>query len=302
MKKTRLLEIIREEISYALNENYNNSIEEEQLNEIPFIDSPIDITLKNPEKGPNPENIENNALQQAINNAVKVLKQENSDISDSELISTIMKSNTPKNLKGDKFSPEVTNALKGIRDVISKQEDIFNNKDILKSLMGSKGLDTKAVEIIGKYLDNSKSFTDKLGKGQTETAIEKALGKKDTKNQPLFSPPTTTDKKSETPKAEKSAKKSEAPKAEPMDDEDAEALKLAGSDETAKELGSAASVSNNPDHKRILNGLRNKVKKAKGGELSDEDMKLSLNIINKAKDKYKFTPTEVDQLRATIGL
>ena len=61
MKKSRLLEIIREEISYALNENYNNSTEEGQLNEIPFIDSPIDITLKNPQKEPNPGNIEDNA-------------------------------------------------------------------------------------------------------------------------------------------------------------------------------------------------------------------------------------------------
>jgi hypothetical protein len=46
MKKTRLLEIIREEISYALNENYNNSIEEEQLNEFAKIAGPIESALE----------------------------------------------------------------------------------------------------------------------------------------------------------------------------------------------------------------------------------------------------------------
>jgi hypothetical protein len=31
-------------------------------------------------------------------------------------------------------------------------------------------------------------------------------------------------------------------------------------------------------------------------------MKLAINIINTAKDKYKFNATQVDSLRADIGL
>jgi len=277
--------------------SYGSSIEEEQLNEIPFIDSPIDITLKNPEKDPNPENIEDNALQQAINNAVKVLKQENSDISDSELISTIMKSNTPKNLEGGKFSPKVTNALKGIRDVILKQDYIFNNDKILKSLMGSKGLDPKAIEIIGKYIDGSKSFANKLGKNQTVTAIEKALGKKDTKNQSLFTSSTTPNKKSEAPKAEKPTKKAStgkrgrpAGKVSGMDAEDKEAVKAGEKDPIAKATAST------PEEKKEKFNLGLKfIKKYK-----DDKPKIDA-YLKKAKEEYKLTKSMLDDLKRAAG-
>jgi len=86
------------------------------------------------------------------------------------------------------------------------------------------------------------------------------------------------------------------------DEESAEAAKAAGSDETAKELGKEADISKNSDFDRIRKGLQNKRKNSKEGVLSPEDMKLAINIINTAKDKYKFNTTQVDSLRADIGL
>ena len=106
MKHTRLLEIIREEIAGALREGdaednaakmaqikatdleikalqkkkaelaktgvaESEELEEDTLNEEPFIDSALDIT------GTTPENFNQDALQKAIDGAVKVLQQEN---------------------------------------------------------------------------------------------------------------------------------------------------------------------------------------------------------------------------------
>ena len=72
-------------------------------------------------------------------------------------------------------------------------------------------------------------------------------------------------------------------------------------DKTAKELGQAASVSKDENFDRIRTGLMNKAKKAKG-ELSAEDKKLANQIINTAKEKYKFNATQIDALRAVAGL
>jgi hypothetical protein len=85
---------------------------------------------------------------------------------------------------------------------------------------------------------------------------------------------------------------------EPEEDEAAAAV---GSDETAKELGQAASVSKDENFDRIRAGLMKKAKAAKG-ELSAADAQLANQIINTAKAKYKFNATQVDALRAVAGL
>jgi hypothetical protein len=85
---------------------------------------------------------------------------------------------------------------------------------------------------------------------------------------------------------------------EPEEDEAAAAV---GSDETAKELGQAASVSKDENFDRIRTGLMKKAKAAKG-ELSAADAQLANQIINTAKAKYKFNATQVDALRAVAGL
>jgi len=72
-------------------------------------------------------------------------------------------------------------------------------------------------------------------------------------------------------------------------------------DKTAKELAQASPASKDENFDRIRTGLMNKVKKAKG-ELSAEDKKLAIQIINSAKEKYKFNAVQVDALRAVAGL
>jgi len=129
MKQTRLLEIIREEIAGALNEigqspeakkatnlsieatkakivaaqkelaqlsktgvTESEELEEDALNEEPFIDSALDIT------GTTPENFNQDALQNAIDDAVKVLQQENPDADVKTLAGKLQKANNPVNL------------------------------------------------------------------------------------------------------------------------------------------------------------------------------------------------------------
>jgi hypothetical protein len=347
MKQTRLLEIIREEIASALGETTyagKNSInqlkkdpkfsslsgdgkinatkeltsggtvelEEDALNERPFIDSAFDIT------GTSPENFNQDSLQSTIDDAVKVLQKENPDADVKKLAGELQKVNSAKNLgPNSKLSPEVKNALQKVADVIEKQGEIFGNKSKIDDLI-KLAKDPSQIDRLEKL--KSKGYTFILGNPQAVTAIEKSLGLKPKNNDSLLADKT---KSTEKPKAEKPAKE-KAPKAEKTpktkvatltkgddgfddvsysdDEESAEAAKAAGSDETAKELGKEADISKNSDFDRIRKGLQNKRKNSKEGVLSPEDMKLAINIINTAKDKYKFNTTQVDSLRADIGL
>jgi hypothetical protein len=94
---------------------------------------------------------------------------------------------------------------------------------------------------------------------------------------------------------EKPAKAEKAPKAEPKkaestDDEDVEAAKAAGSDETAKELGST------PEEKKVkFNQFLSSVKKNK-----DDKAKID-GILKLAKDKFKFAKTMMDDLKRAAG-
>ena len=333
MKHTRLLEIIREEIAGALNEK-------------PNIDGALDFTLKSPNEPITPDNINQGALQRSIDNAVEVIKKEYPEYNSNKLSNLIMKVNGQKPLKADNFSPEILKALKSVKDTIYQQFDIFGDDKKAKEKLSqfikdykkkNKSPDDKSPDLpsitpdgktqLEKFLSGEKKFTDNIGYGQTETAVEKALGVKPKKAADIISTGSSTEKKptSSKPKAEKPAStgKKGRPAGEPKtektatltkgddgfdtveysDDEgSAEAAKAAGSDETAKKLGKVADISTNPDFDRIRKGLQNKRKNSKEGVLSPEDMKLAINIINTAKDKYKFNATQVDSLRADIGL
>jgi hypothetical protein len=328
MKHTRLLEIIREEIAGALNEK-------------PNIDGPLDFTLKSPNEPITPDNINQGALQRSIDNAVEAIKKEYPEYNSNKLSNLIMKVNGQKPLKADSFSPEILKALKSVKDTIYQQFDIFGvdkeSKEKLSQFIkdykkndespDSPFITSDSKTNLEKFLSGEKKFTDNIGYNQTETAVEKALGIKPKKAADIISTGSSTEKKpsSPKPKAEKpsSTGKKGRPAGEPKsektatltkgddgfddvsysdDEESAEAAKAADSDETAKELGKEADVSKNPDFDRIRTGLQNKRKKSKEGVLSPEDMKLAINIINTAKDKYKFNTTQVDSLRADIGL
>jgi hypothetical protein len=93
-------------------------------------------------------------------------------------------------------------------------------------------------------------------------------------------------------KAEKTpkAKSEKAPKAEPMDDEDAEATKAAGSDEMAQKLGST------PEEKKIkFNQFLSSVKKNK------EDKAKVDAILKLAKDKFKLSNALINDLKRAAG-
>jgi hypothetical protein len=286
--------------------------EEDQLNEEPFIDSAFDVT------GTSPENLNQDSLQKAIDGAVKVLQQENPDADVKKLAGELQKVNSKKNLGPDsKLSSELKSALQKVNDVIEKQGQIFGSTTDINNLI-KLAKDPSQIDRLEKLKE--KGYTFILGNPQAITAIEKSLGLKPKNNDSLLTDKSKAEKSS---KVKTSTSKNSKAKAEPKskittltkgDDgfdnvsysdvevDDKEATQNIGSDKTAQKLGKAADVSANPDYNRILKGLQNKRKNSKEGVLSPENMKLAIDIINTAKDKYKFTPVEVEKLRAEINL
>lgn len=359
MKHTRLLEIIREEISSALNEiekgeielpkgtppatfkqytdkgfdvkivdpltgkmvqkeSESKELEEDTLNEEPNIDGPLDFTLKSPNEPITPDNINQGALQRSIDNAVEAIKKEYPEYNSNKLSNLIMKVNGQKPLKADSFSPEVLKALKSVKDTIQQQYDIFGVDNESKSKLSQFIKDYKSNPEspdspfiapsnkinLEKFLSGEKKFTDNIGYNQTETAVEKALGIKPKKAADIISTGSSTEKKpsSPKPKAEKpsSTGKKGRPAGEPKtektatltkgddgfdaveysDDEgSAEAMKAAGSDETAKELGKVAYSKNltpeeETQYKTARDGINAKIKRIEDGEEKPNDRAL----------------------------
>jgi hypothetical protein len=316
MKHTRLLEIIREEIAGALNEE-------------PNIDGPLDFTLKSPNEPITPDNINQGALQRSIDNAVEAIKKEYPEYNSNKLSNLIMKVNGQKPLKADSFSPEILKALKTVKDTIQQQYDIFGVDNTAKSKLtqfikdyksNPESPDSPSIAPDGKtqlekFLSGEKKFTDNIGYGQTETAVEKALGVKPKKAADIISTGLSTEKKTTTskPKAEKPAStgKKGRPAGEPKaektatltkgndgfdtveysDDEgSAEAAKAAGSDETAKKLGN---ISTRKDkivkaYQELQPQVKDKIDQAKAGDKESANwLKDKWTPILKAYNKAK---------------
>jgi len=307
MKHTRLLEIIREEIAGALNEE-------------PNIDGPLDFTLKSPNEPITPDNINQGALQRSIDNAVEVIKKEYPEYNSNKLSNLIMKVNGQKPLKADSFSPEVLKALKSVKDTIYQQFDIFGDDNKAKEKLSQfikdykkkdKSPDDKSPDSpfitsdsktnLEKFLSGEKKFTDNIGYNQTETAVEKALGIKPKKAADIILTGSSTEKKpsSPKPKAEKpsSTGKKGRPAGEPKAektatltkgddgfdtvdasdaDNDKEATQNMGSDSTAKKLGKVAYSKNlTPEEKdkfdTAFKGIKAKITRIEDGkELPDD--------------------------------
>jgi hypothetical protein len=348
MKKTRLLEIVREEINEALNalvttkdgktismpyttqdekesidvlkqdsnvinikttagKNIKESeLEEDLLNEKPFIDSAFDIT------GTSPETFNQDSLQNAIDDAVKVLQKENPDADVKKLAGELQKVNSAKNLgPNSKLSPELKSALQKVANIIEKQGEIFGNKSKIDDLI-KLAKDPSQIDRLEKL--KSKGYTFILGNAQAVTAIEKSLGLKPKNNDSLLADKTKSTEKSKIakPKAEKpeptgkkgrpagsGEKKSvRTPgddgfdKVEYVDvkDEDKEATQNIGSDSTAKELGTLA-TGKEETFNRIL-GLVTKYK--------DDKAKVDA-FISKAENEYKLPSSLLKQLKLAAG-
>jgi len=284
MKKSRLLEIIREEISGALNEaglgdqisalqKQKDAIEKQKA---PLIKKEADISKKIADlekKQADAEVKSSSTLEEDTLNEMAydiIIAQPDKLAKLQDEIKDSTKKGQQKLAKALDIIQKTKKAGKPIR-----QRDIANEMGVIQQEINP---------LINKLID-----VGILEKGESVTGVTKKK---------------VTDKPQGKPAKEKAPKEktTTASKAEPMDGEDKEATQNVGSDSTAKELGKKADVSKNPDFDRIRKGLQNKRKNSKDGILSPEDMKLAINIINTAKDKYKFNTTQVDSLRADIGL
>jgi hypothetical protein len=358
MKKSRLLEIIREEIAGALSEitmvdkktdateageiakkeekdlptvqaaiktakttgKPVSVAEEDLLNERPFIDSAFDIT------GTSPENFNQDSLQNAIDDAVKVLQKENPDADVKKLAGELQKVNSAKNLgPKSKLSPELKNALQKVANIIEKQGEIFGNKSKIDDLI-KLAKDPSQIDRLEKL--KLKGYTFILGNAQAVTAIEKSLGLKPKNNDSLLADKT---KSTEKPKAEKPAKE-KAPKAEKtpktrvatrtkgddgfddvsysdVDSEDKEATQNIGSDPTAKELGKMAyskklSPEEETQFETALKGITAKIKRIEDGEEKPDDRTLLRKAYQSTDVKRLFKAKGLDldsMLKGIIG-
>jgi Mn-dependent DtxR family transcriptional regulator len=278
MKKNRLLEIIREEIAGALSEETNVTATNAkgETDVFPY-NTPADkLEIARLKKDSNIKSIkttggqkikEDNLEEDTLNEMAYdiIISQPNELAKLQDKIKDSTKKGEQKLAKALEIIQKTKKEGKPIR-----QRDIANEMGLIQQEINP---------LINKLID-----VGILEKGESVTGVTKKK---------------ITDKPQGKPAKEKTTP---APKAEPMDDEDKEAAQNVGSDSTAKELGKEADVSKNPDFDRIRKGLQNKRKNSKDGILSPEDMKLAINIINTAKDKYKFNTTQVDSLRADIGL
>jgi hypothetical protein len=286
MKTSRLLEIIREEISAA-------------LNELTVVDKKT-LPTEAPEiaKSENTDiNTVKNAIAQAKKSGKPVNVAEAEDLNEIPDFGGRFDQQVAKKYGEDKTledaTLDITNEI--LKDMGVTREDLKKDEDKAKEVL--KAIRSKVVgknqdPRVKKALEKQTEFDDSgnaLQANQTNNAILKALGLKE--------PGQRGRKASEKPAEEKPAKAEKAPKAkaepkkvEAEDDEDKEAAKAAGSDETAKELGST------PEEKKVkFNQFLASVKKNK------EDKAKIDGILKLAKDKFKFPKTMMDDLKRAAG-
>jgi hypothetical protein len=317
MKKTRLLEIIREEISGALNEaglgdqistmqKQKDAIEKQKA---PLIKKEADISKKIAD-------LEKKQADAEIKSS-NTLEEDEEQLN--EMAYDILITNPEKlsKLKDEiKDSPKAgKKLLYQVIDII--QRDKKENKPIRqRDIANELGLIQQKVNPLVNLLIDY----DIISKGESVTGVtKKAPSDKPKKEKPASTGtkgrPAGSKKATLTPgddgfdKVTYSDASDEEVEDTYYNDEDefsstdteGPSSKDITGDETAKELAQASSVSKDENFDRIRTGLMNKAKKAKG-ELSTEDRKLAAQIINTAKAKYKFNATQIDALRAVAGL
>jgi hypothetical protein len=297
MKQTRLLEIIREEISEALNVLVTNK--KGETTTMPYNTPDDKKSVMNLKQDNNITNIETTAgqnikegekikklaekyqLDEEIINEMASIKQLKAELSrqgkEAELKAvTAAERAALDTLKAD---PTITpdGRLKGYVPTLKKE--LLNTHNIkLQDLLSV---------VAGKAEDDGVKFSGDIA---TNT-IEKDAANQLTGKEPGQRGRKATEKPAKPAKAEKApkAKAEKTPASKPADDED-EASKSAGSDETAKELGST------PEEKKIkFNQFLASVKKNK-----DDKAKID-GILKLAKDKFKFAKTMIDDLKRAAG-
>jgi len=309
MKKSRLLEIIREEISSVLGEAATTYAGKSAVDDLK--DDKAFGSLSGDAKTDAIEKLNSGGTVTIGEEKAKKLaeKYQLDEETINEMASVVQ---TKKALQ--KLGDEAR--LKIVQDVEKETLAQFRKNPIVSS-DGRLARKLEPEEVTGKRdtrgygadFERATNTTEKDAANQITGKEPGQRGRKADPNKP--EKPASTGKKGRpagAPKAEKVATRTpgddgfDKVEYSDVDGEDKEATQNVGSDSTAKELGKEADVSKNPDFDRIRKGLQNKRKNSKDGILSPEDMKLAINIINTAKDKYKFNTTQVDSLRADIGL
>jgi len=263
MKQSRLLEIIREEISGALREDETAE------------KAAKDAALK-------AANLEIVALQKKKSEMTKsgVAEVELEEDQLNEMAFTLKKGIAPSEKIEPRYKKE--NFKKVVDLILSKVDGKKTMADVAREL---GVIQQKIRPVVSDLLD-----AGILEKGEAESKAGK-----DVTNKP------GPKAKEEKPSKEKVTKEKVATRTagddgfdnveyDSEDDEDKEASKAAGSDETAKELG------NTPEEKKAkFNQFLASVKKNK------EDKAKIDGILKLAKDKFKFPKSMMDDLKRTAG-
>lgn len=280
MKKSRLSEIIREEIAIALAEaSYAGKGAIPQMKKDPkfaTLSGDGKINAEKELKSGGTVELEEDTLNEIPDFGGRFDKQ----VADKYGVDQTLEDATKD------ITDEVLKDMGVSKDDIKKDAD--KAKEVLKAIR-SKVVGKNQDPRVKKALEKQEEFDpsgNPLQANQTNNAILKALGLKE---------PGQRGRKAseEKPKAEKTPKpksekisKTEPKKAEVEDDEDAAAAKAAGSDATAKELGST------PEEKKVkFNQFLASIKKNK------EDKAKTDAILKLAKDKFKFSKTMMDDLK-----
>jgi hypothetical protein len=276
MKKSRLLEIIREEISAVLHEGEA----EDKAAQMAALKA-TDLEIK--------------ALQKKKAELMKTGVSESEELNeipdfggrfDQQVASKYGEDQTLEDATRD-ITDEVLKDMGLSKDDLKKDAD--KAKEVLKAIR-SKVVGKNQDPRVAKALAKQTEFDDSgnpLQANQTNNAILKALGLKE----PGARGRKATEKPAEAPKAKKETSPKSAPKAETSDDEEVvAATKAAGSDSTAKELAST------PEEKKVkFNQFLASVKKNK-----DDKAKID-GILKLAKDKFKFAKSMMDDLKRAAG-
>lgn len=268
MKKSRLLEIIREEISAVLDEtSYAGKGSIPQLKKDPKYSSLSSDGKMSAEK------------ELASGGTIELEEDSLNEIPDfggrfdQQVAAKYGEGQTLEDATHD-ITDEVLKDMGVSRDDIKKDED--KAKEVLKAIR-SRVVGKNQDPRVKKALEKQTEFDDSgnaLQANQTNNAILKALGLKE--------PGQRGRKATEKPSSEKPTKE-KAPKAkvatrtkgddgfdkvEYSDSEDAEAAKAVGSDETAKELGKMATRKDRvvKAYKQFEPELKDKIAKAKEGD------------------------------------
>jgi len=291
MKKTRLLEIIREEISSALREG---EAEEKAAKMAALKATDLEIKALQKKKADmmktgvaEAENISKNKqlaekyqLDEEIINEMASIKQLKSELEkqgkEAEL--NAIKDAEKTTLDALKKDPTITSdgRLKGYVSAFKKELKNTHNID-LQTLLSKTAANAE-----GKFNDDI--ATNTIEKDAANQITGKEVGQRGRKA-------------SEKPAEEKPKKetKTEKPKTEPKStetsgDEEEPSAKDVEKDETAKELGRT------PEEKKVkFNQFLSSIKKNK------DDKAKTDGILKLAKDKFKFPKTMMDDLKRAAG-